>query len=145
MKKSRNHDRIGVQSKASQSRRRTRRNAEKIHKNTFRQQRIVIGQDTDCATRSQNFQDRPRRLILLDGSVSAQAAVMSDKRINARIVDGAHQKMERIAKKSLREGRQFPGAHVSGKEEDSFTARLRRREILESVQQHEALDILFRM
>src|SRR6266404_1439304 len=70
---------------------------------------------------------------------------MSDERINARIVDGAHQKMERISKKGLRKGRQFPGAHVSSKEEDSFTARLRRREILESIQQHEALDIVFGM
>src|ERR1700687_1147776 len=53
--------------------------------------------------------------------------------------------MERVTKQGLGEGREFPCAHVSRQEQDSFAARLGCGKILKSVEQHEALDILFRV
>ncbi len=105
----------------------------------------MIGQHADGATRGQHLQHRSGRLVLLDGRVSTEAAVTGDQGVDARVVDGAHQKMKRVAKQGLGEGSELPCAHVSGQEEDTFAARLCRREILESIKQHEALDIPFRV
>src|SRR6267154_6355269 len=130
--------------KSSQSSRGAGRNAEKIDKYTPLERCVVIGEDTDSATGGQHLQHGPSRLVLLDGSVPTKAAVSGDQGVDARVVEGAHQKMERVAKQCLGEGREFPRAHVPGQEENSFAACLRRREIFESIEQDEALDILFR-
>ena len=67
VQKSGDDSRTGMQRETRQSRRRTRRNAEKINENAFGQQCIVIGQNADSAARSQDFQYRSRRLILFNG------------------------------------------------------------------------------
>src|SRR5258705_5004973 len=123
--------------KSSKSSRRAGRNAEKIDKYTFSEQRVVIGQDANGATGGQHLQHRPSRLVLLDGKVPTEAAVTGNQGIDARVVKGAHQKMERVAKQCLGEGREFSCAHALGQEEDCFAACLCRREILESIQQYE--------
>jgi len=84
-------------------------------------------------------------LIFLNGRISAEAAVPRNQRIDPGIVDGANQKMQRITKQGLCIRRQFPRAHVSGEEQNSFAARLRRGEILKTIEQHDALDILLRI
>ena len=144
MKKPGDYGSAGMKRKSSQSSRGAGRNAEKIDKYTFREQRVVIGQDANGATGGQHLQHRPSRLVLLDGRVPTEAAVTGNQGIDARVVEGAHQKMERVAKQCLGEGREFPRAHVPGQEENSFAACLRRREIFKSIEQDEALDILFR-
>src|SRR3979490_1485403 len=130
--------------KSSQSSRGAGRNGEKIDKYTLHERCVVIGEDTDGATGGQHLQHRSSRLVLLDRSVPTEAAVSGDQGVDARVVEGAYQKMERVAKQCLGEGREFPRAHVPGQEENSLTARLCRCEILKSIEQHEALDILFR-
>ena len=58
---------------------------------------------------------------------------------------GRDQKMERISEERLREGSQLPGAHMPGEKQNSLALRLRRREILKAVEQHGALDVVFRV
>ena len=51
--------------------------------------------------------------------------------------------MQRISEKRLRKGSEFPGAHMARKKQNALSSRLRRREILKTVQQHGALDATF--
>lgn len=132
-----------VQRESSKTCRRASRDAEKIDKHALRPLRILIGQNPNRAIFRQCFQDSARRLIFVDGLIAAQTSKFRNERVHARIVDGPYEKMQRVSEKRLREGSQFPGAHVPGEEKHSLALRLRRREILESVEQHNSLDIVF--
>lgn len=121
------------------------RDAEKIDEYALGQPGVVVRQNSNRAVGSQNFQYGARRLIFVDGLISTQAPVFRDERVHARVVYRPDQKMQRIAEKRLRERSQFPRAHMPREKQNSLPMLLRRREILESVEEHRALDIVFRV
>ncbi len=121
VKKPGHHRGAGVQSKSREPRRRACRNAEKIDEYAFGKQRVVVGENSDGAARGENLQDRPRRLILFDRQIPAQAAVPRDQRIHARHCRSRRaRKCSGMPEQRLGEGREFPGAHVPGEKQNSL-------------------------
>src|SRR5215472_10028758 len=145
MEKHWNHRRARMEGETRQAGSRAGCHAEKIDKDTLRRQRILVRQNPDRAICREHFQDGPRRLILFDRLIPAQAAVIHDERVDARIVDGADEEVQRMSEKGLREGSKLPGAHVPRQKEYSLPLCLRGGEILEAIKQNDPVDVLLRV
>jgi uncharacterized low-complexity protein len=65
-----------------------------------------------------------------------------DERVHAPVGDGPHEKMKGMPVERVREGRELPGAHMTGEEKDAFAATLRGVEIVGAIEQHDAIDAL---
>ena len=111
--------------------------AEEIHEDAFVERCVGVGEYAYRAAFAKHFQNRARGAVFFDRLISGEAAIAIDERVDARIGDGPHQEMQRVAVERVREGREFPCAHVAGEEQDAFAAALGALEIFGAVDDHD--------
>src|SRR5579863_93075 len=120
-------------------------NAEKIDEDSFVKRGVMVAEDSYRSSFAQKPQHGACGAILVDRPVSRAAAVAVDQIVDAPIGDGANQEMERVPVERVREGRQFPGAHVAGEKQHSFAAALGFGEVFRAVYDDDLFDRLARV
>src|SRR5579863_4837881 len=140
--KSRHDGRVSPQGNAGEAGCGRGRNAEEIHKHALFNIRVLVGEYAYRSAFSENFQDRAGGAVLLNRLIPGATPVIIDKRVHAPVRDGADQKMQRVAVKSLRKRSKFPRAHMPGEKKDALAPAPSLVEILEAVHDNDAFDFL---
>src|SRR5262249_13886511 len=134
-RKHRNEWRVRPHRELGNDKRSRSRNSEKIDKNRFVVEGVQVRENTEWRfTGPQYFPHRPRRRDLVDCPVAEPAANAIHELLDARIVESAHEKSERMIEQGESEAGQLPRTEMARVENQTIaTNTLRGNEVSNSL------------